>query len=104
MIINKKYTMASLKLKIVIEIIEITAMTSAIIGKVGYAGTLKGLANPGSFFLSCNKAIIEIIYKVNAPNTDMVMISEVLPVSKAMMPMAIFTNNALAGVRNLEWM
>jgi len=41
---------------------------------------------------------MEIIYKVSAPNTDMVIISAVLPVSKATMPMIIFNMSAFAGV------
>ena len=52
----------------------------------------------GSFFLNCKNAIIDTIYNVNAPNTEMVMISDVFPVSNAMIPITIFTSNALEGV------
>ena len=74
------------------------AIINATTGKTGYMGTLKGRSSMGSFFLSLNKAIMDTIYNVKAPNTEMVMISDVLPVSNAMMPIAIFTNSALAGV------
>ena len=77
---------------------ETVAMIRAITGKKGYIGTLKGLSNCGSFFLNRNSAIIDIIYNVNAPKTEIVMISDVFPVSNAMMPIAIFTNNAFDGV------
>ena len=73
-------------------------MTRAITGKKGYRGTLKGRCNCGSFFLSCRKVIIDKMYKVKAPNTDIVMISDVLPVSNAIMPIIMFTNRALDGV------
>ena len=79
------------------------AITKAITGKAGYIGTLKGRSNCGSFFLNRNKAIIDTIYKVNAPNTEMVIISAVFPVSKAIIPIAIFTSNAFDGVRKPEW-
>ncbi len=75
-------------------------MTNAINGKAGYIGTLNGRSNCGSFFLSRSSAIMDIIYNVSAPNTEMVMISDVLPVSNAMIPITIFTSNALEGVRN----
>jgi len=73
-------------------------MNNAATGNKGYIGTLKGRSNCGSFFLSRNKAIIDTIYNVSAPNTEMVMISAVLPVSRAMMPITIFTSSALDGV------
>ena len=79
---------------------ETIAITKAITGKAGYIGTLKGLSNCGSFFLNRNNAIIDTIYKVNAPKTEIVMISAVFPVSKAIIPIAIFTSNAFDGVRN----
>lgn len=75
-----------------------TAIINAVIGKDGYIGTLNGFSSCGSFFRSCNIAIIEMIYNVNAPKTEMVIISAVFPVSNAMMPMSIFTINALEGV------
>ena len=89
-------------LNIVMAINEKTAMVRAINGKAGYNGTLNGLTRVGSDFLSLITEIIEIIYNESAPNTDMVMISAVLPVSNAMMPMTIFTINAFAGVLNFE--
>ena len=76
------------------------AMINAMMGKNGYMGVLNGRANADSFFLSTNTAIIEITYNVNAAKHDMMMISPVLPVSNATMPMSIFNNNALAGVLN----
>ena len=77
---------------------ETIAITNAVTGNKGYMGTLNGRSNSGSFFLSCNNAIIEMMYKVKAPNTEIVIISDVLPVNKATMPMSIFINNALDGV------
>ena len=77
------------------------AMSKATAGNRGYMGTLKGRSISGSFFLSANKEIIATIYKVKAPKQAMVMISPVLPVSKAMMPMIIFTTRAFDGVLNL---
>lgn len=77
---------------------ETTAITNAITGKAGYIGTLKGRSNCGSVFLSRSNAIIDTIYNVSAPKTEMVMISDVFPVSNAIMPIAIFTSNALDGV------
>ena len=77
---------------------ETTAITSAISGNAGYMGTLKGRSNCGSFFLSRNKAIMDTIYKVSAPNTEMVIISDVLPVINAIIPITIFTNKAFTGV------
>ena len=77
---------------------KLLAMTSATTGKTGYMGTLNGRSSCGSFFLSRNNAIIDTIYNVNAPNTEIVMISDVLPVSKAIIPIPIFTSNALDGV------
>ncbi len=77
---------------------ETVAITNAITGKKGYIGTLKGRFNCGSFFLSWMKAIMDTMYSVRAPNTAIMMISDVFPVSKVMMPMLIFTSNALEGV------
>ena len=77
---------------------ETTAMINAVSGKTGYMGTLKGRSNCGSVFLSLSNAIIDTIYNVNAPKTEMVMISDVLPVTKAIMPIAMFITNALDGV------
>ena len=77
---------------------KLLAMISAITGKTGYMGTLNGRSSCGSFFLNRNNAIMDTIYNVNAPNTEIVMISDVFPVSKAMIPITIFTSNALAGV------
>src|SRR5437667_2101310 len=82
---------------------ENTAMINAINGKKGYIGTLNGLSNCGSFFLNRSNAIMDTIYNVNAPKTEMVMISDVFPVSKAIIPIAIFTSNAFDGVRNRGW-
>ena len=73
-------------------------MISATTGKTGYMGTLNGRSNFGSFFLSRNNAIMDTIYNVSAPKTEMVMISDVLPVSRAIIPIPIFTSNAFAGV------
>ena len=89
-------------LNIVMAINEKTAIVRAINGNAGYRGTLNGLTSVGSDFLSLITEIIEIMYKESAPNTEMVMISAVFPVSKATMPMIIFTINAFAGVLNFE--
>lgn len=94
---------ADLQLYIIIEASDRMAITKAIIGKAGYEGTLKGRGKSGSFFLSRSIAIIEMIYSVNAPNTEMVMISAVLFVNNARIPIAIFISNAFAGVRNRRW-
>ena len=77
---------------------DITAITRAVIGNKGYIGTLKGRSNRGSFFLNCNWDIMEIIYNVKAPNTEIVMISAVLPVSNAIIPITKFISNAFEGV------
>ena len=77
---------------------EMTAIIKAIKGNAGYAGTLNGRSNPGSVFLSLSNEIIDTMYNVSAPNTEMVIISEVLPVSNAMIPTTIFNNKALEGV------
>ncbi len=77
---------------------EIRAMTKAINGKAGYTGTLKGLLSWGSFFLKASSDAIDIMYSVNAPKTEIVIISEVLPLSSATIPIAILISNALAGV------
>ncbi len=77
---------------------ETVAITNAINGKNGYIGTLKGRFNCGSFFLSWRKAIMDTMYSVKAPNTAIVMISDVFPVSSAIIPMIIFASNALEGV------
>ena len=73
-------------------------MINAVTGNTGYIGTLKGRIKPGSFFLNLNMAIIDTIYNVKAPKTEMVMISAVFPVSNAMIPIAMFSNNAFEGV------
>ena len=44
---------------------------------------------------------MEIIYKVSAPKTAIVIISPVLLVNKAAIPRIIFTISALVGVENL---
>lgn len=82
---------------------ETTAITRATTGKAGYIGTLKGRSICGSFFLSRKRAIMDMMYSVNAPKTEMVMISAVFPVSKAIIPIPIFTNKAFDGVRNRGW-
>ena len=73
-------------------------MINATFGNNGYIGTLNGLSNCGSFFLSLNNETIETIYRVKAPKTEMVMISDVFPVSKAIIPIPMFTNSAFDGV------
>ena len=73
-------------------------MINAMIGNKGYIGTLNGLSNCGSFFLSLSNEIIDTIYRVKAPKTEMVMISDVFPVSRAIIPMAMFTSSAFDGV------
>ena len=74
------------------------AIPNAAPGNNGYHGTLKGRTRRGSFFLSCSSDTMDKIYNVNAPNTEMVIISDVLPVSNAIIPIAILTSNALDGV------
>ena len=54
----------------------------------------------GSVFLNFNNDIIEIIYKVSAPKTAIVIISPVLLVYKAAIPRIIFTISAFVGVEN----
>ena len=95
----KKMT-ANLILSVLIAIIEPIAITNAMIGKNGYIGTRKGLASEGSFLRNINTAIIAKIYNMIAPKQAIVMISPVLPVNNAMMPMDIFNTRALAGVLN----
>ena len=75
-------------------------MIKATIGNTGYHGVLNGRSRSGCLRLNTISEIIEKIYKVKAPKTDMVMISAVLPVSKAIIPTIIFTSKALAGVLN----
>ena len=77
---------------------ETAAIINAITGNTGYKGTLKGRIIPGSFFLNCKRETMDIIYKVKAPKTEIVMISEVLPVSNAIVPIPKLTSKALAGV------
>ena len=77
---------------------EKTPMNNAAIGKNGYIGTLKGLGNSGSFLLRRSNAIIDTIYNVRAPKTEMVMISAVFPVTNATIPIAIFISKAFDGV------
>ena len=73
-------------------------MINAMTGNKGYIGTLNGLSNWGSFFLNLSNEIIDTIYRVKAPKTEIVMISDVFPVRRAIIPIAIFTNNAFDGV------
>lgn len=73
-------------------------MTNAMTGEAGYNGTLKGRFKSGSLLRNQSKDIIERIYKVRAPNTEIVMISTVLPVHKAIMPISILISKALTGV------
>ena len=79
---------------------ETIAMINATMGKMGNMGTLNGRSSPGSFFLSVSKAIIDTIYNVSAPNTEIVMMSAVFLLSKTrvIIPIVILTNRALAGV------
>ena len=77
-------------------------MASATAGNTGYIGTLKGRLSAGSFFLRMNKEIIARIYNVNAPKTDIVIITEVFPEISAMIPITIFPSKAFAGVLNFE--
>ena len=81
-----------------IEANETIAITKATIGNNGYIGTLKGRVNSGSFLRSAITLIIEMIYKVSAPKTAIVIISEVLPVNKAITPMIMLMNKAFEGV------
>ena len=80
------------------EIKDIRAMTKAITGEAGYNGTLKGRFKSGSLFRNLSNEIMERMYKVSAPNTEMVMISTVLPVHKAKMPISILISKAFTGV------
>ena len=73
-------------------------MINATIGNNGYMGTLNGLSNCGSFLLNLSNEIIDTIYRVKAPKTEMVMISDVFPVSRAIIPMAMFISSAFDGV------
>ena len=73
-------------------------MINAMMGNKGYIGTLNGLSNCGSFFLNLSNEIIDTIYRVKAPKTEMVMISDVFPVSRAIIPIAMFTRSAFEGV------
>ena len=77
-----------------------TAITKAMIGVIGNKGTLNGLTRSGSFFLRTSNEIIDMIYKLRAPKHAIVIISPVLPVSKAIIPIPILTINATAGVLN----
>ena len=83
--------------------IETTAMTSARTGNRGYKGTLNGRSNRGSLFRSRIKATMDTMYKVSAPNTEMMIMFPVCSVSSAIMPIHIFTNNAFDGVRKRGW-
>src|SRR6478736_3122026 len=96
-----KKIIASLILRAIIAIIAPIAMTSAVIGKYGYIGTRNGRASSGSFFLNINTDIMANIYNIIAPKHAMVMISPVLPVYKAIIPIIMFSTKALAGVLNL---
>ena len=76
-------------------------ISKATAGKMGYMGTLKGRSISGWSFLSANREIMATMYKVKAPKHAIVMISLVLPVSKAIIPIIIFTKRAFDGVLNL---
>mgnify|MGYP003669638591 CR=1 FL=1 len=77
------------------------AIINAVIGNAGNIGTLKGRFKSGSFLRNAKKEIIDTIYKTKAPKQEIVIISPVLPVNKAIIPTIIFTINAEAGVLNL---
>ena len=70
------------------------AIANATIGNTGYMGTLKGLSKLGSFFLSCSRDIMDMIYNVSAPKTEIVIMIAVLPDINAMMPITIFPSKA----------
>ena len=91
---------ANLILRVIIAVMETIAIIKAVIGKNGYMGTRKGRGMPGSFFLSTNTAIIAKIYNMIAPKQAIVIMSPVLPVNTAMIPMIIFKRRALVGVLN----
>ena len=74
------------------------AITKAVSGKKGYAGTLNGRGISGSVLRSLNSEKQENIYRQMAPNTDRVIMSPVLPVNKAIMPINILNTNAQCGV------
>lgn len=75
-----------------------TAMVKAIIGVIGYSGTLNGLSISGKLRLNLMTDIIERIYRLSAPKQAMVMMSPVFPVNNATIPIREFTISALAGV------
>ena len=95
--------MDNLIFNVIMAIRHTEAIPNATIGNTGYSGTRKGRSSPGSFFRSTNTVIIDSTYNVNAPSTEMVMISSVLPDSNATRPMTIFTNKAFAGVPRRGW-
>jgi hypothetical protein len=76
-----------------------TAMTNAITGVTGNKGTLNGRIRSGSVLRNLKTEIIDMIYNINAPKTEKVMISPVLPASSAAIPMSVLKISALAGVR-----
>ena len=79
------------------------AMTRAINGKAGKKGTLKGRSKSGSILRNVNTDTIEIPYNVNAPITEIVITSPVLPVNKATIPIPILKTSAFTGVRKRVW-
>ena len=81
--------------------IDTVAMSKASIGNRGYSGTLKGLCRFGSLFRSLIKAIMDKMYKLSAPNTEIVMISAVLSVNSAIIPTPKLNKSAAMGVLNL---
>jgi hypothetical protein len=79
---------------------ETTAMINAMIGVAGKNGTRNGLARSGSVLRSLRIDTIDMIYSINAPRTENVMISPVFPARSAHIPMTVLNTNALAGVKN----
>ena len=77
---------------------ETLAIINAITGKNGKKGVLKGRCNSGAVFLKTSTDIMAKIYSAMAPKQAMVIMSPVLPVSNAMMPIPVFNNNACTGV------
>ena len=95
---------ANLMFSDTIAIIATTAMNKAMRGKKGYIGTRNGRGKSGKFFLNNSTEIIAKMYKAMAPKQAMVIISPVLPVNKAIIPINIFNSNALEGVLNFGCM
>ena len=73
----------------------------AINGVHGYPGTENGLGNLGAFLRNWSNESMAIKYRVKAPITETVIISAVLFVNNAAIPIPILTSSALAGVKNL---